>query len=188
VSQLLLIPESRRTFCLVPEEDDIMRHFYRSYRSFKTFPCGWKRYAFAGYTAPRDEPAAQQQANFHESRHRHGHRGGSFGARRPLRYLSYRLDLDERQQRALAAILERLKIDREQARLDEQKTVSEVATMVTGDTISVDGFQQALAPRVNSARNLQTAIAKAMQELTDLLDADQREELAHLLRSGAFRI
>ena len=60
--------------------------------------------------------------------------------------------------------------------------------MVTGDAISVDGFQQALAPRVDSALNLQTAIAKAMQELTDLLDADQREELAHLLRSGAFRI
>lgn len=163
-----------------------MRHFYRSYRSFKAFPCGWRRYAVAGYSAPTDDPGAEP--SYQESRHRHGHRGGSFGARRPLRYLSYRLDLDERQQRTLAAILERLKIDREQARLDEQKTVSEVATMVTGDTISVDVFQQALAPRVDSARNLQTAIAKAMQELTDLLDADQREELAHLLRSGAFRI
>jgi hypothetical protein len=165
-----------------------MRHFYRSYRSLRAFPCGWKRYAVAGYTTPVDDSEADEQPSYQESRHHSGHRGGSFGARRPLRYLSYRLDLDESQQRTLAAILERLKIDREQAKLDEQKTVSEVATMVTGETISVDGFQQALAPRVDSARNLQIAIAKAMQELTDLLDVDQREELAHLLRSGAFRI
>lgn len=166
-----------------------MRHYYRSFRSFKAFPCGWRRYAVAGYSASdSDRPQAEASSNFQESRHRHGHRGGSFGARRPLRYLSYRLDLNESQQRSVAAILERLKLDREQAKLDEQKTVAQLATLVTGDTISVDGFQQALAPRVDSARNLQTAIAKALQELTDLLDTDQREELAHLMQSGAFRI
>ena len=160
-----------------------MRHFYRSHRSFRTFPCGWQRYAAAGGSMETSD-----SPNYQESRHRHGHRGGSFGARRPLRYLSYRLDLDERQQRQVAAILERVKMEREQAKLDEKKTVSELAGMVTGETVSVDGFQQALAPRVDSARNLQTALAKALQEMVDLLDTDQREELAHLLRSGAFRV
>ena len=160
-----------------------MRHFYRSHRSFRTFPCGWQRYATAGGSMETDDSPSYQ-----ESRHRHGNRGGSFGARRPLRYLSYRLDLDERQQRQVAGILERVKVEREQAKLDEKKTVSNLAGVVTGETVSVDGFQQALAPRVDSARNLQTALAKALQELVDLLDSDQREELAHLMRSGAFRV
>lgn len=160
-----------------------MRHFYRSHRSFRTFPCSWQRYATAGGSMETDDSPSYQ-----ESRHRHGHRGGSFGARRPLRYLSYRLDLDERQQRQVAGILERVKVEREQAKLDEKKTVSQLASVVTGETVSVDGFQQALAPRVESARNLQTALAKALQELVDLLDSDQREELAHLMRSGAFQV
>jgi hypothetical protein len=159
-----------------------MRHFYRSCR---TNPCGWHRYAYA--TASAEDRGAQRSARWESRRHRHG-RGGNFGARRPLRYLSYQLDLDETQQRAVAAILERLKLDREQAALDEQKTISTMAELVTGEQVSVDGFQQALAPRVESARTLQTAIAKAMQELADVLDGDQREELAHLLRSGAFKI
>jgi len=160
-----------------------MRHFYRSHRSFRAFPCGWQRYVTAGGSMETGDSPSYQ-----ESRHRHGHRGGSFGARRPLRYLSYRLDLDERQQRQVAAILERVKVEREQAKLDEKKTVSDLASVVTGETVSVDGFQQALAPRVDSARNLQTALAKALQELVDLLDTDQREEFAHLMRSGAFRV
>ncbi len=160
-----------------------MRHFYKSCRSNRTTLCGWSGYALA--SGPAEEPTPRRAARW-ESRS-HG-RGGSFGARRPLRYLSYQLDLDERQQRSVAGVLDRLKLDREQARLDEQKTVSTMAELVTGDSISVDGFQQALAPRVESARNLQAAIAKTMQELADILDPDQREELAHLLRSGAFKI
>lgn len=162
-----------------------MRHFYQSCRSYRTNPCGWHRYAYAA--GPSEEQTPRRAARWESRAHRHG-RGGSFGARRPLRYLSYQLDLDERQQRSVAAILDRLKLDREQAKLDEQKTVSNMAELVRGERVSVDGFQQALAPRVESARNLQAAIAKAMQELADILDSDQREELAHLLRSGAFII
>jgi hypothetical protein len=160
-----------------------MRHFYQSCRSYRTIPYGLRGYAYAA--GPNEEQTSGRAARWENRRHRHG---GSFGARRPLRYLSYQLDLDETQQRSVAAILERLKLDREQARLDEQKTVSNMADLVTGERVSVDGFQQALAPRVESARNLQAAIAKAMQELADILDSDQRQELAHLLRSGAFRI
>jgi Spy/CpxP family protein refolding chaperone len=158
-----------------------MRHFYRSYWTSRAFPCGVRRHAFAGCSNDTGD-----QQTFQESRH--SHRSGIFGARRPLRYLSYRLDLDAAQQRQVAAILDRLKIDREQARLDEKKTLSELATMVSSTPPSVDAFQQALAPRVDAARNLQTSAAKAMQELVDLLDSDQREELSQLIRSGAFRI
>jgi len=41
---------------------------------------------------------------------------------------------------------------------------------------------------VEAARNLQTSVAKTMQELADILDADQRVELSALIRSGGFRV
>ena len=120
---------------------------YHLYRSCRTFPCGFRRYAYASDAYASDTYASgaghadskARAQRWQSSRHRHSHRGGSFGARRPLRYLSYRLDLDEQQQRTLAAILERLKLDREQAKLDEQKTVSAMADLVTAESVSVDG-------------------------------------------------
>jgi len=163
-----------------------MRHFYKSYYA-RSFPCGWRRYAYAGSCDPAGNEAANEIPSFQESRH-HRSRSGGFGARRPLRYLSYRLDLDDTQQRQVAELLDRLKIDREQARLDEKKTLSELATMVAGEENSVDAFQRTLAPRVEAARNLQTSVAKTMQELADILDADQRVELSALIRSGGFRV
>ena len=135
-----------------------------------------KRYAYA---------MAQAEHPFFESRQ---HRGGSFGVRRPLRYLSYQLDLDDSQRRRIAAALDRLKIEREQGRLDKKKTVSDLADLVTRDGVSVDELRTALAPRIESAENLQIAIAQAVQEIAAVLDPDQREEFAHLIRSDALRL
>ena len=67
-----------------------------------------------------------------EHRGRRGHRSGSFGVRRPLRYLSYQLDLDESQRRQVAAALDSVKIEREQMAVDEKKMVSELADLVGG--------------------------------------------------------
>ena len=39
----------------------------------------------------------------------HSSHGSSFGVRRPLRYLSHKLDLDDSQTRRLAAVLNQLK-------------------------------------------------------------------------------
>lgn len=135
-----------------------------------------RRYAFA--TAYNDPP-------FYQSRH---HRGANFGVRRPLRYLSHRLDLDEGQRRRIAAVLDRLKTDREQARLDEKKTVSDLAALVTQPDVSMDDLRKVLAPRVESTETLQVSIAKAVQEIVDILDSDQREEFAYLLRSGVVQL
>ncbi|MDH3641625.1 MAG: hypothetical protein OES38_05985 [Gammaproteobacteria bacterium] len=135
-----------------------------------------RRYAYASAHA---EKRAEQP--FFESRQ---HRHGGFGVRRPLRYLSYQLDLDERQRRHIAAALDRLKIEREQGKLDKKKTVSALAELVTRDDVSVDELRRALSPRVASTENLQIVIATAVQEIASVLDPDQREEFAHLLRSG----
>jgi hypothetical protein len=162
--------------------------FYRNryLRRAGAFPHGWAcGWAYAGPSRTDDDESGQR--SYQESRH-FGHRGGSFGARRPLRHLSYRLDLDERQQRVAARVLDKLKVELEQARLDEKKTVSEVADLISGQELVRTDLERALAPRVETARNLQAIVASAMHELAEALDRDQREELSHLLRSGAFRI
>ncbi len=135
-----------------------------------------RRYAYA--TAQSNQP-------FFESRQ---YRRGTFGVRRPLRYLSYQLDLDEAQRRRIAAALDRLKMEREQGKLDKKKTVSDLADLVTRENVSVDELRKALAPRLESTENLQMAIARAVQEIVAVLDADQREEFAHLLRSGVLNL
>ena len=138
-----------------------------------------RRYAYAyAFKEHAEQP-------FYESRH---HRRGNFGVRRPLRYLSYQLDLDEQQRRRIAAVLDRLKMEREQGKLDEKKTVSELASLVTNENVSVDELRKTLEPRVKSSENLQIAIAKAVQEIVEVLDPDQREEFAYLLRSGVLNL
>lgn len=157
---------------------------------YRNFNCGWSRlYAYSVCSAAARGNRRESEQPLYESRHHRGSRAsGGFGARRPLRYLSYRLDLDDAQQRKVAAVLDRLKTEMEQARLDEKKTLSDLAGLITRENVSVDDLRGALTPRVETARNLQTVIAKAMQEMSELLDADQREELAYLLQSGAFKV
>lgn len=139
-------------------------------------------YASAGHT-PSDSSTVYQARG-----RRGGHHGGGsyFGVRRPIRYLAYQLDLDDKQTRKIAAVLDRLKVEREQAKLDEARTVIEVASMVTQPELSVEMLKDALAPRVTSAEHLQTTVAKAMHDIVCELDPEQREDFAYLLNSKAF--
>ena len=130
----------------------------------------------------RHHRKSKRAQHTYESR-RHGR--GNFGVRRPLRYLTYQLDLDEAQTRKVAAILDQLKHEREQAKLDESRTVSNMAELVTNPDLSVDMLKEALAPRVDAAERLQAAVARAIQQMAVVLDPDQREEFAYLLTSKA---
>jgi hypothetical protein len=94
--------------------------------------------------------------------------------------------MDDGQVRRIAAILDRLKTEREQAKLDEARTVTNLAALVTNPEVGVDMFKEALAPRVESAERLQLAIARAVQDIVTELDAEQREDFAYLLNSKAF--
>ena len=129
-----------------------------------------------------------------EHRGRRGHRSGSFGVRRPLRYLSYQLDLDESQRRQVAAALDSVKIEREQMALDEKKMVSQLADLVHAggadaeSKLSTDALKEALSPRVDSSERLQKRIAKALKQIVEVLDPDQRQEFAYLIRTGDFRV
>jgi Spy/CpxP family protein refolding chaperone len=142
---------------------------------FQHYCRGWPRgYAFAYATAG--------SSTWYETRHHGGRsRGGGFGVRRPLRYLAYQLDLTDEQTRRLAAILDRLKTEQEQVRLDEARTVSALAELVTRERVAIGELEDALKPRVQSAERMQQVVARAIQDIQELLDAEQRAEFAYLL-------
>ena len=147
---------------------------------FRHFYHGWKRgraYAYAG---------ASTRSPFNmESRGHHRRGSSSFGVRRPLRYLTYQLDLDDGQMRKVAAILNRLKTEQEQAEVDHRRTVGVLAEFITQDDEPLDeSLKVALTPRVDSAKRLRDETMRAVRELHALLDAQQRERLAELLDSG----
>ncbi len=148
-----------------------------------------RRYGYAYAVASSGERPRRHSglSGYHSRRHggRH-HSSGSFGVRRPLRYLAYHLDLDDGQVRRIAAIMDRLKLEREQAGLDEARTVTKVASLVTNPDVSVDMLKDALAPRVASAEQLQLATARALQDIIVELDAEQREDFAYLLNAKGF--
>ena len=71
----------------------------------------------------------------------HGHGGGpgrgpfghGGGARRPLRFLVHKLELDERQASQIAKILEALKIERAQAEVDDRRATASFADAIEGE-------------------------------------------------------
>ena len=117
---------------------------------------------------------------------RSGHSRGSadFGVRRPLRYLRYHLDLDDGQSRRVAAILNRVKLEREQAEVDNKRAMHALADTLVRDDAHVEQLRTALDPRVKSAERLQAETARALNELGEVLDADQLQQFADMLRSG----
>lgn len=149
-------------------------------------------YASQSPASDEEEEAPQNWQAQKEHRSRRGHRrSGNFGVRRPLRYLSYQLDLDEAQRRQIAAALDTVKIEREQEALDEKKMVADLADLVASNTdseLSTDSLKAALSPRVQASAKLQKRMAKALKQIVEVLDPDQRQEFAYLLRTGDFKI
>lgn len=149
---------------------------------FKHFRHSWCRSRAMAYAAT-PEPLHMET----RGHHRHGG-SASFGVRRPLRYLSYQLDLDDSQTRKVAGILNRLKTEREQAALDQKRTVSSLADLLTGEEPLDEELRTALEPRLKSAERLQREVGNAIKEMYRVLDQDQRLRLADLLTSGSIAI
>jgi hypothetical protein len=114
--------------------------------------------------------------------------GGGFGVRRPLRFLAYKLELDERQVAELARVLSELKTERAQAEVDRRRTVTALADAVAGAEFDGAKAQEGGALRVASAERLRDAVLKALQQIHGLLDEDQRKRLAYLIRTGTLVI
>jgi len=113
---------------------------------------------------------------------------GGFGVRRPLRFLAYKLELDERQVAELARILDELKTERAQAEVDRRRTLSAFADAVGGETFDQARAKEAADLRVATAERLRDAVTKALGRIHALLKNDQRERLAYLIRTGVLTL
>lgn len=115
----------------------------------------------------------------------HGDEGGPFGVRRPLRFLAYRLELDEKQTEAIARIIDELKTERAQVAVDERRAVSAFADALEGDALDTARLGEAGASRVRSAERLRDAVVKALGRIHAVLAPEQRKQFAFLIRTGA---
>jgi Spy/CpxP family protein refolding chaperone len=114
--------------------------------------------------------------------------GGTFGVRRPLRFLAYKLDLDERQTEELAAILDALKTERAQAAVDHRRMTAAMADLFGSGAFDAPKATETAKARVAAAERLAGVQAKALEKVHALLDEEQRKTFAYLLRTGVLAI
>lgn len=153
----------------------------------------WKHAWAWAHGGPCGPPHWQHRDHHqHQSHSRGGGEGrwgrGPWGVRRPLRFMARQLDLDEDQVAELAAILDDLKTQRAQTRVDRRKAVSVFADVFLEDTFDADRVKEACAARAESERLVEEAVAKALARTFALLDKEQRKRLAYLLRSEGLSI
>jgi len=109
---------------------------------------------------------------------------GSFGVRRPLRFLAYKLELDEQQVGAIARILDELKTERAQAAVDDRRTLGDFADALSGETFDTAKATAGAERRVASAARLKDAVSRALTQIHGVLNPDQRSRLAYMIRTG----
>jgi len=117
-----------------------------------------------------------------------GEGDGGFGVRRPLRFMAFKLELNETQVEALAGILADLKTERAQAAVDHRRSVGVFADALAAEAFDAAAAAAAAETRVKTAQLLRDAVLKALAKTHALLDPEQRKALAYLLRSGQLTI
>ena len=113
---------------------------------------------------------------------------GEFGVRRPLRFLAYKLELDDQQVAELARVLDELKTERAQAEVDGRRATTALADAIAGESFDQQRAGEGGSLRVASAEHLRDAVLKALGRIHALLEPDQRERLAYLIRTGTLQI
>jgi Spy/CpxP family protein refolding chaperone len=113
---------------------------------------------------------------------------GGFGVRRPLRFLAHKLDLDEKQVVQLARILDELKTERAQAAVDERRTLAEFADALAGDNFDAAKAGAAGQRRVESNKRVGEILVGSLQQIHAMLNPEQRQRIAHLIRAGILAV
>jgi Spy/CpxP family protein refolding chaperone len=114
--------------------------------------------------------------------------GSSFGVRRPLRFLAHRLELKEAQVSELARILDELKTERAQASVDDRRAIAAFADAVSGAAFDGAKATEAAKQRSQSAERLNAAVTGALSKIHALLEPEQRDRLAYLVRTGTLSL
>ena len=114
--------------------------------------------------------------------------GASFGVRRPLRFLAWKLELNEKQTTELAKVLAELKTERAQAEVEGRRAASALADLASAAEFDLAKAKEAADLKVKSAQRVSAALVAALARLHELLDPDQRERLAYLVRTGVVQL
>lgn len=102
--------------------------------------------------------------------------------------MARQLDLDEDQVAKMAAIMDDLKTQRAQARVDRRKAIGVFADAFLADEFDRARVDEACNARADSERAVEEAVATALERTFEILDAEQRKRLAYLLRSEGVTI
>ena len=113
---------------------------------------------------------------------------GGFGVRRPLRFLAYKLGLDERQVAELARVLDDLKTERAQVAVDDRRSLAEFADALAGESFDAARAGAAGERRVESARRLRDKLVASLGQIHAMLNPEQRARLAYLIRTGVLAV
>ena len=113
---------------------------------------------------------------------------GGFGVRRPLRFLAYKLGLDDKQVAELARVLDELKTERAQVAVDERRSLAEFADALAGEAFDAARAAAAGERRVEAARRLREKLVASLQQIHAMLNPDQRARLAYLIRTGVLAV
>ena len=113
---------------------------------------------------------------------------GRMGARRPLRFLAWKLELEEEQLGEVAKILAELKTERAQGEVDHEKSLAALADAVSEESFDSTRAGEGAAFRVASAERMRSATVKALESLHRLLTPEQRRTLAYLIRTGSITL
>lgn len=109
---------------------------------------------------------------------------GGFGIRRPLRFLAWKLELDDTQVPAIAAILNELKTERAQAAVDDRRALTLLADAAATEPFDATKASEAARLRARSTEQLQQKVVEALARMVETLRPEQRQRLAYLLRTG----
>ena len=142
------------------------------------------------HSESRAHHACGCEPHSHHHRFEHHHwpgdeRGQSFGVRRPLRFLAWRLGLDDEQVAKLAEVLNELKTERAQHEVDDRRALTSLADAVQAEAFAGERAREAAKLRVASEQRVQDKVVDSLERIHAILDPEQRARLAYLLRTGA---
>jgi Spy/CpxP family protein refolding chaperone len=105
--------------------------------------------------------------------------------RRPLRFLAWKLELNEAQVTELASVLNALKTERAQAEVDDRRALTLLAEAAQGEPFDSAKANEAARIRVESTERVQRKVTESLSRIHALLEPDQRARLAYLLQTGS---
>ena len=84
----------------------------------------------------------------------------------------------------LATILNALKTERAQNEVDDRRALAMLADAVAAESFDAAKAGEAAKLREQSAARLERQVVEAVEKIHALLDPEQRERFAYLLRTG----